>query len=514
MPSIFIAAQNNAAVCGELQPKFDALLAWYKASRGTKPAIPVPLVIEPDCVQCKDGSHDDPNQPLIDNFVQKNAQPEADMIKGVLEIARQKILHNAGGNVLPGDHYPDNGTTCFDKMGDDDLKKILDLAESRLQYKAGYMVSTYKTSPEYFLGGLPFYLSVLRQLQLLGYTQNDGMDNPELMTWVKAYYQKYQQRLLSQYQYNLYPGVFYLPRQVMLMGMDLPETKELAKDDNGDYVIKVHDEALELINKAITFMHFKLKIKLDATGHSETGGALRAVINGECELFCSLTTTNDGESCYEWKGDNNNSIKFKVDQLIFSNHEGIMNYKGPNEFLNGFDLNLALCDKGPQFILTMQDVGPPSELFNVPSQDGKMNELVLNNVISSLFGSIMADATLDRLKKMQSQESELEALAQRGEAHKNDPNYANTPQGKKDKAMMLQLQKQFGTDNDGADQNTSMMSQVTKIVTPFKTGNAKPVDFTANAKQLTQHGGGSGWDNATLTVTVEEFPDPKDNIKQ
>src|SRR5205807_2656804 len=133
---------------------------------------------------------------------------------------------------------------------------------------------------------------------------------PDFLQWAKNNYNKYQERLLQQYQYQLYLGTCFLPREMAMLGFEL-DARKLVKN-NDSYSIEHVDEGVQLVNKAITFMHFKLKMEIKANGHGENGAQLSCILNGEEEIRCDVK----GGRCYEWKGENGDMIKFVVRELI------------------------------------------------------------------------------------------------------------------------------------------------------------------------------------------------------
>lgn len=491
----------------KLLPQYQQVKSWYEANRHTVPDIPLPPVIDPDCIECQDGDTPDRNQSIVDKFNDQAMQPEGQIIKQVLGIARTKELMGAGGNILPGDNYQnERHAPNMDKIDDYTLQRILKLAEQRLEKKALGMVSKYKSTSVYFLGGLNFYLSTYRNLLLLGYyTQDNALDNPDFKQWAKTYFDKNTDRLINQYRYNYYPGLLYAPRQAALMGIDLSGHR-FKMPDNRPFTIISGDDGVRFVNQLRTFMHFKLKIKMEANGHSESG-PLHASISGEAELYCKLSETAGGQSCYQWVSDNDNMIKCTVDDITFANHDGQMIYKGAKEFFNRFTLSIGLCEKEPQFIMALDEFGPGPEQYSVPDGGGGQKDLELEpvdeRIIPALYMAIMTDAAEKRFSGMESLQSEMESLAQRGAAQAADPNYAASAQGKQDLQRMKDIKKQLGIgDNNG------LIEAMTKVVIPFKLGSAKPVDQRIESKKLSA----TGWDAASITITMEQFSDSKDNF--
>lgn len=494
--------------CEKLKQQFDKVKSWVDAHKGTKPDIPVPPIIEPDCFECSDGEEqEDKNQPRIDSFNKKSSEPEAGMITTILEIAKEKLYFKEGGNIFPGDNYPNEGKyECFDKMNDGDLRSMLESLCRRLRYKSSEMVIKYKKSPQYFFGGCSFYLGMTHDLEMIGFL-DEHQDEEYLRDyreWAYNHYLKYQDRLLNEYQYQLYPETLFLPRAMGLLGFDLIST-HLNQTKAGEFTIEKIDQGVEVVNKIISFMHFKLKMSIKANGHGENGAQISCNINGEAEIRCQIKQGR----CYEWTGEGDaNMIKFTVNELIFENESGILVYQGPKEFLNNFKLSIGLCDAEPKFILDIQDFGPTEENYKVSKPGGGSGTLQLNDIISTVFGGIMADQAMARFKQLENQQAELKELAARGEAGHNDPAYRNSAQGKKDWKRFQELKKEFG------DQNSDAVSAMTKIIAPFKIGDKKPVDYTVNAKLLTSRHEGAGWDYGTLKLTFEEMADTQDNLKE
>ncbi|MCZ2460268.1 MAG: hypothetical protein LC128_11680 [Chitinophagales bacterium] len=437
--------------CTSLKEKYDAIEGWIKAHKGTHPEIPIPPLIDPDCHDCKENNYTDKNQPIIDAFNKKSVQPESDMISTLLQIAKDKTIllggHSTVGGSLVSSSY-DNGDAypCLNNITDNDIQKSIDFLALWAKEKIDMMVKKYMNSGDYFLGGVQYYFSVLRDLSLLGYTKGDL--NDDFKTWAKNYYEKYKNRLLKQYQYQLYPGIFYLPRDIEMMGIKLEDRKKLV-NNNGQFSIEHVNEVAEAWNKAISLMHFKLTISYSGDGLDKDGNKVTVRFGGETEIRCRVITSDEGP-CYTWEPENGNTMTFKIEQAEFLGHDKeALAYAGPKEFNVPVKFNINMCDKEPVFRIFFDRLWPTEEHYK-SNQAGEMTIPMLYRVVSSTLSKANTEnlkKEINKYKKAENNfsESEMEAWNRRMTVHGNDSNYFKTAQGKKDLAIARKLKAQFGS---------------------------------------------------------------------
>lgn len=557
--------------CIEYKEKFDAMKAWVDTHKKITPEeIPVPPVLYEDCHDCKEQGYEDRNQPVIDAFIKKSTQPESDFIGLILEIARTKELllgvDNSGGTGLFPDHYVDNTDhySCLKHLDNYEMKEMLYVLEGRMYDKISMMRQKYGREGEYFKAGAALYLSVLRSLALLGYNTDEKSDLAELAFWSTKFYEKTRDRLFKQFQYQLYPGIFYIPRDMMMLGVDESYfAKRKLTYDGNKYKIEKEDGVVKTFNEAISFMHFKLKINYMGNGRGQNGDMVKVRFNGEVELRCRVNGSQQ-EPCFEWVPESGGSMTFKIEQAEFQGHDKeVITYSGPVEFSVPVQFYVNMCDDQPLFRMTFDRLWPQEEHYK-HNQAGELNTPMLYHLISATLGSANTENLKKEVDKLKSQsgkynEAEMEAWNARMEAHGNDSSYFKTEQGRKDLAMARQLKKQFGSVSksdqkkmqqlkdikksmeqkhdtsyvayfedqqklkQAANDVQKVMQRATggamslnKLELPFKPGSDIPVDgILGNSGGKTSLTVGSGQLNysGSFKITLENTPDEKDNLK-
>lgn len=525
-----------AKACATIKQKADVIRAWINAHKGTKPAIPTPPVIDPDCHDCKDKNPSNESQKEIDAFAKKANEPEAGMIKTILAIARQKALLGEGGNILPGDNMPYNGKySCLNNPSDAELKKMFEFLEKREWEKASGMIMKYKNNGDYFIGGIRYYLDVLRSLTLTGYLLNNTDIPPEVLSWIIKYYVKYQDRFFHQYQYQLFTPLFYLPRQVALLGGIVEGSGHKLVKVNGNYELQDYNPVIEMFKKAIGFMHFHLKITYTGEGNGASGDHEQVKMTGEANLQCERIINDDGSDCFEWKA-TNGLMQFNVDEAWFTGHDKEkIDYESPKKFSVPVNFNVNMCDKDPVFRMYFDALWPKEEHYN-HNQAGELDKPLLYTLISATLGSINKGNIMKYVDKMQQDmpdEKEMEAWNERMEAHGNDPAYFKTPQGKKDLATARQLKKKYGSISPDEQKNVNAMKDamknkdydkiksnsrkllkseqemtggaltLNKLELPFKIGNAMAVDGS-----LSSEASNEGY-KGVFKITLQNTPQKK-----
>ncbi len=568
--------------CNKLIQEYNDMLFAINVMKKNKPQIPVPPVLDIDCHDCKEQGYKDKNQPIIDAFVKKSIQPESNFIGTLLKILRDKtILLN--GNFSPGntslipDSYGNsNSYSCLNYFKDDEIKEMMLFLEDRMHDKISMMLNKYKDQGEHFIAGAALYLNVSRNLSLLGY--DDGKNTPfdELAYWCTQYYEKTRNRLFNQFQYQLYPGFFYIPRNMMLLGVDESyfAERKLSYDGN-KYNLENEDGVIKAWNHAISFMHFKLKINYSGIGLSKNGNKVNVRFNGEALVRCRVDGSHQ-KPCYTWETEDGN-MTFYVQQAEFhvfqnANDPVVTTYRGPEKFTVPVKFNINMCDKTPVFRMFFDRLWPEEEHY-YNNHEGMISTPMLYRLVNATIGKANTGSIEKEVTEMKKKaaagkysEAEMEAWNQRMEAHGNDPNYFKTTQGKKDLAMAQQLRKQYGSisasdqeklqqvrdakasmdkkeqqdpnylgsaqwesDNQKMQQASRQGLQVmqnftggalslNKLELPFMIGNKIPVDGivgdTGKGLLVAISSGADVNYNSTFTITLENIPNDKDNIKQ
>lgn len=569
--------------CDNLIKDYNDMLFAINAMKKSKPEIPVPPALDIDCHDCKEQGYEDKNQPIIDAFIKKSVQPESDLIKTLLRILRDKTILLGGkfthGNVsLVPDTYDDPNTySCLNYFKDDEMRDMLAFLENRMYEKISMMLKKYKSQGEYFIAGAALYLGVSRDLALLDYDRYGNTSFDELAYWSTKYYERSRDRLFNQYQYQLYPGIFYMPRDMLLMmgGDDSYFTQQKTVLDNSKYKLENQNGVMKAWNEAITFMHFRLKISYDGTGFSQSGDRVNVHFSGETEVRCRVDGSHQ-TPCYTWETENGN-MTFKVKQVEFhdvqSTHDTIVTtYSGPEEFTVPVKFNINMCDNAPVFRMFFDRLWPQEEHYH-NNHEGAVTTPMLYRLVSATLGKVNTGGLEKEVEKMKTKannnpysEADMEAWNQRMEAHANDPNYFKTEQGKKDLATAQQLKQKYGSissadqqklqqvrdakasmdkkeqgdanyfgsaewhaDNQQLQQASRKGLQVmqnftggalslNKLELPFKTGSKIPVKGSVGDSgpglMIAVANGTDVNYNSTFTITLENAPDDKDNMKQ
>lgn len=442
--------------CNDLVSDYNDLLFAAHAFKGNKPTIPVPPVLDPDCHDCKEPGHKDKIQPVIDAFIEKSLQPESDMLRKLLRIIRDKSLlldgdFKAGDGLIPGSYKNPDAYACLNNFDDHELDKMLLLFEQRLDNKASMMLAKYGRDPDRFIGGVALYLTVLRNLNLLGYT-NQSWDE-ELAPWIIAYYEKYKRRLFDQHQYQLYPGIFYLPHTMALMGAEDYLSSPSIQSKVAPYDLKQEDEVINTWNKAIASMHFKLKITYVGDGFNNEGDRVKVRFSGEAEIRCRVGG-GANNSCYNWELEQGKKMIFKIEEVELRDVQNdkdtvVTTYAGPNSFSVPVQFNVNMCDATPVFRMFFDRLWPEKEIYH-NNHEGNIETPILYRLVSATLGKVNTGSIRKEVSKMKAaarefSEADMEAWNSRMEAHAKDPGYFDTEQGKRDLAIARQLKEKFGS---------------------------------------------------------------------
>ncbi len=564
---------KNSDVCDD-KNTFITIQNWISTHKGTQPETPVPPVIDPDCHDCMENNYTDKNKQIIDDFMHKSVQPEEDMIINLLHIIKDKTIRlggkfNASTRMVPSSYDNENAYPCLSAIDDRDLQRSFDFLVMREKQKIDLMIKKFEHDGDYFIGGVIYYFNVLRDLEILGYEVGSINSDKDLITWANNYYEKYKDRLLNHYQYQLYPKIFYIPHEMSLLGVDLSSSKII--HNNGHTSIEKLDETdaiVETWNKAISLMHFKLKISYSGDGSGEENDKAKVSFEGETEIRCRVVNTEDGP-CYTWEPENGKTMTFKIEHAEFHDYDkGVFTYAGPKEFNTPVQFNVNMCNKEPVFRMIFDRLWPENEVYNSPA-----GVSVIAPMLNTLVSATLSKANIESIKKeskkfsqaeSQYNKSDMEAWNKRMELHRNDRNYFKTAQGKKDLAIAKNLQKQYGSVSaqdqndmnqllnikDSIEENSKSNPNYTsspeyfedmrklriasgkgqqvmqnftggaltlnKLELPFKIGSPEPVNGTIgedNVMTKSSLTGGAFKFSGRFKVELINFPDNRDNIK-
>jgi hypothetical protein len=411
--------------CAIAEPKSREIDDWIKAHKKVPPEIPVPPALESGCADCNLPDNESPNKALADSFMARATRPESDMIKTLVTI-RQALNQLTGSDPNSLDNTP----ACMKQMTSDKLADMTIWLFDRIYDKAMGMAKQYYKQAEMEYAGVRFLLACERQRQLLGLNENNyNISATEYAgKWLQSYFDKYEERLTKQYQYQVYPHL-------------LPMIRELDHLTGGDPNSSQHDylaqQMYELAVKLKKFMHFKLKVDFEAQGHGEKGEKYHTMVIGETEVVCNLERTG----CYSWDIADTGKMTFKVVDVVFTSDQGVAVYKGPQTFTVPVSLHLNVCDASPVLRIDMDRFGPVEETY-VSSEGGEFQAPLLNSLASATLGSANMGKMMAQAQSMPGntsspkQQQAVDAAAKRLRQHQGDTNYIKTAQGKADFELM------------------------------------------------------------------------------
>src|SRR5215831_5233731 len=218
--------ENN--FCNIAWPKYKEIDNWIKTHKDN-PEIPVPPSIDPPCFDCSSQGKTSDADKKTTEFINKVVQPEADMIKTLLEITRAWTMLGGNDNGYDSKVY-ESLPECMKRLsGKDMMEKVGWLVDRVYLKKVIPMAKKYNTFPEMEYAGVQCLLLVERQYALM----NGGNDNSGGMMyvadWLENYAKKFNERLTKNYQYQIFPLFASLPRQLALIGSNLPNQMDLQK---------------------------------------------------------------------------------------------------------------------------------------------------------------------------------------------------------------------------------------------------------------------------------------------
>jgi hypothetical protein len=489
---------------------------WISAHKGQKPDLPPPPPTVPDCSECGREGHHTPNQDKIDAYIKKVGEPEMTYVSQLLNIEHQ--MYVIFGSPVDITRVPNNLGYCAfyldGKRMDDDVRWLMDRV---LLQKVIPSVEKYQGVREDILALfqlIPYYCKAYAGIVgyehgnvggVAGYQSldDDRYKNLERASdkegdLFKTYYDYFIRQLYEKYQYSLYPSLMDISRQLLLMGY------------HND---KLENDVYGYINQGISFMHFKMKIEFE-----ETGPLYHYKLKGEKIVRCKLLpdTVN---TCYSFEPEDGKGFPLKLDDISIQYPQVTVDYTGPKEVENAFIIRMNLCEGSPVFHLVFTEFGLQGTIvIHSPAGD------VTSGTPFHPGGYFMPDlATAEDRKDQQEKYAagfkanmdKYKSAMMDWAAHRGDKNYATTPQGKKDMALIMQFQNQTGM-------KTPFLNGVQGIQTSagaLPTGNNKlftfdmPLHFSKQAIDYEHDATLGDKIHYHAHVTLEETPDDRDNIK-
>jgi hypothetical protein len=412
-----------ARFCLANNDPYQLIRKWIKDNKG-KNSVVIPLAMDPSCHDCHDPDQYKKDTAAIHKWMEASNKPESDMIRHLLTM--QKDWELLGGSNIVNPDVP----KCFYDFSDEEFSEMEKALAGRIYDRVIAMAKKNKGYPQYAFAGIMYLLSVTRDFMLIGGTTNDEEAMGLAADWLQSCYKQFDKRLFKEYQYQLYPSYIGMIRDLALAGV------ETNVDDMVKWLKKMED-----------FMHFKLKIEFEASGHGDNGGKYHALVSGETEIQCKLK-----EGCYVWEPVDGKDMEFEVKEVIFQSDQGSANYKLPKTFSAPVTLKVNMCADDPVFKITFDSFGDPRETYTT-SEGPEFQSPLLYGLAMATLGSVNLDKMKSQLNDMKQKadqfkgkEGQMDAAAKRLNDHKNDPDYLKSPQGKADMASMNEAAKSMGYD--------------------------------------------------------------------
>jgi hypothetical protein len=433
--------------CKKNTPVFDKIDAWIKSQKGNKPALTAPPAVEYDCSECGTENHKNVNVNKIDAYIKQLGKPESGYISQLIDIEHQLLL-------LTGDHpdynsLPKDILNCITHLSQEAIEKDIKTLMNRIfddKVKETYYKFSNETKYAWALiNTLSYYIRYY--IAVVGYSHSSSSGNGSteikddrgyinmqiaddlLASLYEKNYLYYKDQLFKQYHYNIYPNLMPLSRDYLLEG----------GHDN-----KLENDVVGYINEGISFMHFKLKLTFE-----ETGPEWHYTMKGETLLRCNLVPDTAFYTwCYVFEPTNGKGLTMKMDNVAITPPGATADYTGPNETDNPFIIRVNLCNGSPVLHLIFTTFGIKGQM--IVHADGKDITGPAPWQPMGYFAPDLASAQKklaeqkDLANDFKSHESEYKAAMQEWAAHRNDPGFKNTSQGKKDIALIMQFQHQTG----------------------------------------------------------------------
>ena len=559
--------------CQKNKPTFEKIDSWIKAQKGKKPTLAVPPAVELDCSECGTENHKDINENKIDDYTKQLGKPESDYITQLLEIEHQLPL--TIGDPPDYNNMSQDVVNCFKQMSavkiEDDVKALMNrIFDDKViaaynkfsgEIKYGWaLINTIEYYTRYYVRVLGYDHSVSGGVAGFEEKKDQGYINMQkadelVENLYKRNYTFYQDQLYKQYHYNIYPNVLPVAKTYLLVG---------------GHDQKLENNIYDYINESIAFMHFKLKLNFE-----ETGPNWHYKIKGETMVRCRLVPdTSSYTWCYVFEPMDGKGLNMKMDNISITLPGATAEYIGPNEADNPYIIRVNLCNGSPVLHLVFTTFGIKGDM--ILRADGKETTVPAPMQPMGYFIPDLATAQkklaeqLNLLNDFKAHKSEYEAAMKEWMAHRNDPDFKNTSQGKKDIALTMQFEHQSGlktpllngytgqttsketkiADQYKADQYKIMREKIKAMTEKSKndphypgqqkdmqeildmqkalasnttattaTGNNKlmtfdmPLQFSKQAVNYENSAVLGGTIHYHVTVTLEETPDKKDNIQ-
>ncbi|MFL5811581.1 MAG: hypothetical protein ACJ749_18805, partial [Flavisolibacter sp.] len=409
--------------CNDNWPVYSLIDATIKELKKNKPEPLQPVAVEFMCHDCNEADKTAATQQKIDAWVNSIAENEEKMIAELLQMQQDWVKAGGLGKKTP------NLPECYKKFSEQDFQdKVSFLRDHIFLDKILPMARKWKNSAASFLAGSNAIVKMAHYA-----TENSRFDEYEeakqlLLDWTKTYCDRIENAVTRSYQYRLYAALLFDAKNTMLGGADIGSSAYIRKT----------------IDKLNDFMHFNMKIEFEASGHGDNGGKYHALVNGEGKVKCSI----DGD-CVVWEPEEAEGINFTIKEVIFKSDEGTATYNGPPQFQAPVTIKSSMCGDDPTIKIAFEKFGPANETYVAKGQE--FQSPLLYGLAMATLGSVNLDRMKNEAGNLQKKaesfkgkEAEVDAAAKRLNAHKNDPNYLKSPQGKADMSMMQQMSKDLG----------------------------------------------------------------------
>jgi len=506
----------EARWCKQSTPVLHQIYEWIAAHKGQKPDLPPPPPTIPDCSECGREGHHTPNQDKIDAYIKKVGEPEIGYVKQLLDIEHQMYMI-FGMPVTPANLPLDLGYCGLyldGKKMDDDVRWLMDRVLLQKVIPSADKYQSIKGDIPALTQLIPYYCKAYAAIVgyeqgnvggVAGYQSLDDQRYRNLQSaeqrefdLFKSYYNYFIRQLYDKYQYSLYPSLMDVARMYLQMGFH---------DD------KLENDVYTYINEGISFMHFKMKIEFE-----ETGPSYHYVLKGEKLVRCRLLpdTTN---TCYTFEPGDGKGFPLKISDISLQFPNVTTDYTGPKEVENAFIIRMNLCDGSPIFHLVFTTFGLKGTMV-IHSPAGDLTSVTPFHPEGYFMPNL--GAAEDRKEQQEKYAADFKANMGKYKsammdwaAHRGDKNYASTPQGKKDMALIMQFQHETGM-------QTPFLNGVQGTHTSaaaLPTGNNKlftfdmPLHFSRQAIDYEHDAELGDKVHYHAHVTLEETPDNRDNIK-
>ncbi len=499
--------------CRDVTAIRNEVTAWWNANKDSKPALTIPPATVLDCSECGVEGHHTPNNDKIDAYVQQLGQPELGYIQklGNAITEAKKALGtppNLGNIPLEfGECAMEMDVEGMFKMMQELTKRIFDTkvlpsydkfgSNKQYTWALVVMLSYYSKTYTYIVGYTEGNISSAAGTTSLdddNYLKLRQADK-DAMQLISDYYTYYLDQLYKSHHYNLYPNLIWVGREYLMTG-------------NNDYTLE--NDVYGYINRGISFMHFTLKVEFE-----ETSPVYHYKLKGEANVRCRLSMDTT-ESCYLFEGMSRQGLTQKMEDVAFTIPDATADYTGPKQADNPFIIRMNLCEGAPMLHLIFTGFGIAGTML-VHTPAGAMTSPAPFHPLGYFVHDLAtAEKRLDDQQALaddfKANKDKYKAAMMEWSAHRGDPGFAQTPQGKKDWALILQFQHQTGI-------QTPFLNGVSGTPPPAPTnaGNNKvmtfdmPLRFASDALDYT-NSVTLGDIQYKVKITMTQKNDPSDNL--